>query len=141
VFRELTCHKWEFGTDYDWSAQKVRDGRCLTSTPEAAEAAEQEANGNGEGTDNGTNKSDGAEPEESEERSVRVPQMSKSQYELTHEANITKNKELFQKLDAEYPAPKIEKKANKKASKRERTKNESQKQEPTRFSARIPGRR
>jgi len=91
--------------------------------------------------DNGTNKSDGAEPEESEERSVRAPQMLKSQYELTHKANIAKNKELFQKLDAEYPAPKIKKQANKKASKRERTKNESEKQEPTRFSARIPGRR
>ena len=72
------------GTDYDWSAQKVRDSRCLASkanTPDSVEAAEQGANGNGEGTDDETNQSD-----VEEEESIRAPQTStKSQYELTRE--------------------------------------------------------
>lgn len=129
------------GTDRDWSAQKVRDSRRLASmanTPERAEAAE-EANGNVEGMDDELDESDGAE--ETSEKSVRAPQtLTKSQYELTREANIAKNKELLQKLEVEYSAAKIEKKPTKRASKRETTKNESgEKQEATRFSARIQG--
>ena len=126
------------GTDCYWSALKVRDSMCLASkanTPDSVEAAEQGANGNGEGTDDETNQSD-----VEEEESIRAPQTStKSQYELTREANIAKNKELFQRLEVEYPAAKIEKKPNKKASKREKTKNGSGEQEPTRFSSRIQG--
>ena len=119
-------------TDRDWSAQKIRDSRRLANTPE------QEANGNGEGADDEPGESGGEE--ETDDKSVRAPRTSTmSEYELTREANIAKNKELFQKLEMEYPASKTEKKAIKKASKREKTKDESEKQEPSRFSARIQG--
>lgn len=99
--------------------------------------AEQAASGDGEGTDDKVDESDAEE--ENEDKSVRVPTTSttKSEYELTRDANIAKNRELLQKLEAEFPTPKTEKKKKGKASKREKGKNDEG--EPSRFSTRIQG--
>jgi hypothetical protein len=102
-------------------------------TPETGgEAAEQAGNGNDENASDSDDESKAVE-------AIQLPRtLKKSEYELTRDANIAKNKELLLELEAKHPSAEIGKDASELKVKKGKKKH-GRKQIPTRSSTRIQG--